>query len=145
MEDLFGNKLLLVTYVVLAINLALSAFMLTNDPILYTSDKPFSIIKEAGAFSCGPFIVVRENHAEDYEYLRHEYQHYINQAVLTPAVHSIIYLFEMLKGFIRYGDWKIAYANNSLERDAFVKQNDGIEFEVFDWNLKQKKTVIQGR
>lgn len=145
MENLINNKFLLLTYIALAINFAVSAFMLTNDPIIITTEKIYSIAGEAGAISCGPIIVVKENHKDDYEYLRHEYQHYCNQAVLTPIGHFMIYVFGAFEGFVRYGNWKMAYVNNPLERDAFDKQNDGIEFEVFDWNLKQKKTITNGR
>lgn len=62
--------------------------------------------------------------------LRHEYQHYMQCAILSPLGVSIAYSFEH---YILGHD----YNKNWFELDAERVEHDDLVFKVFDWQTKQ--------
>jgi len=124
MENLYTNPWvvipLTILYAVIGLNFAASVYSLNADPIVIEIDRPESPL---GGITIAPFIII-DKACYSYEYLRHGYQHYMQQAVLTPLGFFGIYAGEFLLG--------TPYEELSFEKEAFAKMNDGLEFEIFD-------------
>jgi len=137
MHNVYKNTLI-VTLIAIAyslgfVNFGMSTYMLNAPPIMIMDD-----CETCTGYSVGPFIVVDKSIRPEYYYTvaRHEYQHYMQQAVLTPAVLLISYSAE----FVIFGK---SYGENIYEIDAFSKQDDGLVFEVFDFESLKIKTMSQ--
>ena len=137
MHDIYKNTLI-VTLIAIAyslgfVNFGMSTYMLNAPPIMIMDE-----CETCAGYSLGPFIVVDKSIRPEYYYTvaRHEYQHYMQRAVLTPAVLFISYSAE----FVLFGK---SYGENIYEIDAFSKQDDGLVFEVFDFESLKIKTMSQ--
>jgi len=135
MHDIYKNTLI-VTLIAIAyslgfVNFGMSTYMLNAPPIMIMDE-----CETCAGYSLGPFIVVDKSIRPEYYYTvaRHEYQHYMQQAVLTPAVLLISYSAEFVVFEKSYGD-------NIYEIDAFSKQDDGLVFKVFDLETLKIKTM----
>ena len=129
MDALYHNPILTVFLSLLAIiiigNSGLQLYMLNAPPIVV--EKEFAHNGAAG-YSLGPFIYLNPTEpATRYRVLRHEYQHYMQTAVLSPLGFAVCYGWQEF--------WN-GYDGNWFELDAFRAEVDELEFKVFDWNLK---------
>jgi len=134
-DNIYNSKMvvfsLVLLYSALFLNFGLSTYMLNGPPILITDNT-----KNCGGYALAPFIVIDETAPSYYFYTiaRHEYQHYMQQAVLTPMIFALSYSSE----FIIFGK---PYSKNLYEIEAYSKQNDGLIFDVFDLELLKIKTM----
>jgi len=139
LENLYSNPLVTILLSVLALvmigNSSLQIYMLNCPPILIEKDLTnthvaYGFVGAAG-YSLGPLIYLNPTtEPTRYRVLRHEYQHYMQGAILSPLGFSIAYSFEHY--IMGHG-----YTENWFELDAYGHENDGLEFKVFDWNSKQ--------
>lgn len=133
MENLYTNPWvtipLTILYACLALNFAGAIFALNADPILIpieTKNPSFTGITIA------PFIILK-NECLTYTDLRREYQHYMQQSLLTPLGFLGFYIGEyLLEG---------SFDNVSFEQEAVKKENDSLEFEVFNIKTFKKMKV----
>ena len=139
LENLYSNPLVTILLSVLALvmigNSGLQIYMLNGPPILI--EKDLTGIKTAygftgpAGFSLGPLIYLNPTDAPTTRrILRHEYQHYMQTALLSPLGFSIAYSFEH---YIMGHD----YSENWFEKDANRVEYDDLVFNVFDWQTKQ--------
>lgn len=129
MENLYSNPLVTILLTVLALvmitNSGLQIYMLNGPPILI--EKGLNHNGAAG-YSLGPLIYLNPTEpATRYRVLRHEYQHYMQTAVLSPLGFAVCYGWQEF--------WN-GYDGNWFELDAYGTESDGLEFKVFDWNSK---------
>jgi len=110
----------------LGVNFAVSSYMLVGPPIVIETD--LSWMGMAG-FSSGPFIVLDNSWDWPDYVLRHEYQHFCQQAILTPLVSGVLSKVSLFINLIIYRDWHEAYINTWHERDAREHEEDGFEFD----------------
>ena len=135
MDNIYNNKFIVFSFVLLYsalfLNFGASTYMLNAPPIIIMDE-----CETCAGYSLGPFIVVDKSIRPEYYYTvaRHEYQHYMQQAVLTPAILFISYSAE----FVLFGK---SYGENIYEIDAFSKQDDGLVFKVFDLETLKIKTM----
>ncbi|MDI9367549.1 MAG: hypothetical protein QM445_04270 [Thermotogota bacterium] len=139
MEELYRNPLLTIALSILALlmigNSGIQLYMLNCPPILIEKDLTgthvaYGFVGAAG-YSLGPLIYLNPTtEPTRYRVLRHEYQHYMQSALLSPLLFSIAYSFDE---FILGHD----YHENWFEIDAQRAEKDLISFKVFDWNLKK--------
>ena len=127
MENLYSNPLVTILLSVLALvmigNSGLQIYMLNGPPILIEKELNHN---GAAGYSLGPLIYLNPTEpATRYRVLRHEYQHYMQKAVLSPLVFNIAYCLE---------DALPGYDGNWFELDAYGQEGDGLEFKVFEWN-----------
>jgi hypothetical protein len=130
MENLYSNPLVTILLSVLALviicNSGLQIYMLNGPPILIEKDLNHN---GAAGYSLGPLIYLNPTEpATRYRVLRHEYQHYMQTAVLSPLGFAVCY------GWQKFFN---GYDGNWFELDAYGTEGDGLEFRVFDWNSKQ--------
>lgn len=132
MENLYSNPLVTILLSVLALviicNSGLQIYMLNGPPILI--EKEFDHNGAAGCLHWAlPVIYINPTDPPTTSrVLRHEYQHYMQKAILSPLVFNIAYCLE---------DALHGYDKNWFEVDAFRAEKNLITFKVFDWNLKQ--------
>jgi len=129
---LFLVIVLSVLYAVASLNFGLSTYMLNGMPIVVEQDiaeMSYGLI-HAGGFSAGPFICIDSTDRPEIWHLvlRHEYQHYMQTAVLTPVGCGIAYSFEQLVH---------GYENNWFEIEAYNAQFDDFVLDIFYWNSKE--------
>ena len=139
MENLYHNPIITVILSVLALvfmaNSGLQLYMLNCPPILIEKDLTnthvaYGFVGAAG-YSLGPLIYLNPTtEPTRYRVLRHEYQHYMQGAILSPLGFSIAYSFEH---YILGHD----YNENWFELDAERVEYDNLVFKVFDWQTKQ--------
>ena len=139
MENLYHNPIITVILSVLALvfmaNSGLQLYMLNCPPILIEKDLTnthvaYGFVGAAG-YSLGPLIYLNPTtEPTRYRVLRHEYQHYMQGAILSPLGFSIAYSFEH---YIMGHD----YSQNWFEKDANRVEYDNLVFKVFDWQTKQ--------
>jgi len=136
MDNLYNSKLIVFSlallYSILFLNFGLSTYMLNGPPVLIMDNT-----KNCAGYAFSPFIVIDESAPNDYFYTiaRHEYQHYMQQAVLTPITFALSYLSE----FVVFDK---LYDKNIYEIEAYSKQNDGLEFNVFNLETFSIERVI---
>jgi hypothetical protein len=132
MDTLYHNPILTAILTIAAFlliaNSGLQIYMLNAPPVVVERE-----INYNGAAGCLhwalPVIYINPTDPPTTSrVLRHEYQHYMQKAVLSPLVFNIAYCLE---------DALHGYDGNWFELDAYAAENDGLEFKVFDWNLKQ--------
>ncbi len=138
MEELYRNPLLTIALSILALvmigNSGLQLYMLNCPPVVI--EKELSGIRTAygsgaAAFTCGPLIYIDPtDEATRYRVLRHEYQHYIQNAILSPLGFAACYSWE------QYIMGK-PYHENWFELDAARAESGRIAFKIFDWNSKK--------
>ena len=135
MDALYHNPILTVFLSLLAIiiigNSGLQLYMLNAPPVVI--EKEFDHNGAAG-YSLGPLIYINPTEpATRYRVLRHEYQHYMQQSLLTPLGFLGFYIGEyLLEG---------SFDNVSFEQEAVKKENDSLEFEVFNIKTFKKMKV----
>ena len=139
MEELYRNPLLTIALSILALlmigNSGIQLYMLNCPPILIEKDLTnahvaYGFVGAAG-YSLGPLIYLNPTtEPTRYRVLRHEYQHYMQSAILSPLGFSIAYSFEH---YVMGHD----YSENWFELDAERAEKNLISFNVFDWNLKK--------
>lgn len=118
-------------------NFLVGSYMLVGPPLVIECDlsnyPTWMGGKGPSGMSSGPFIFIDENlsDARRERVLRHEYQHYCQTAVLTPAVMSLAYNLNNLMLFLRYQDAWAVYLDNVFEVDARKHQQDGLQFPYF--------------
>ncbi len=135
METIYHNSFFVIAlsiiYAIVSFNFGLSTYMLNGMPIIIEAEIPAydSLIRAAG-FSFGPVIWMEPtSRAEPWHMIvRHEYQHYMQTAVLTPIGASIAYSFEQLVH---------GYDGNWFEIDAYNAQFKDYTLDVFYWNTKE--------
>lgn len=131
MESLYHNPILTVFLSLLAIiiigNSGLQLYMLNAPPVVI--EKEFAHNGATGCLHWAlPIIYINPTDPPTTSrVLRHEYQHYMQKAILSPLVFNIAYCLE---------DALHGYDGNWFELDAYRAEGDGLEFKVFDWNLK---------
>lgn len=139
MEELYRNPLLTIALSILALlmigNSGIQLYMLNCPPILIEKDLTNAHVaygfKGAAGYSLGPLIYLNPTtEPTRYRVLRHEYQHYMQSAILSPLGFSIAYSFEH---YVMGHD----YSENWFELDAERAEKNLISFNVFDWNLKK--------
>jgi len=109
--------------------------MLNAPPIVIEKDLTetrvaYGFVGAAG-YSLGPLIYI--NPTDDptwHRVLRHEYQHYMQGAVLTPLGFGAAYSFDHY--IIGHG-----YNENWFELDAERVERDDYELNIFYWNTKE--------
>ena len=140
MHELYQNPLVTIALTLLALlmvgNSAIQVYMLNAPPILIEKDLRnitvgYGVVGAAG-YNLGPLIYLHPtlDEATRYRIIRHEYQHYMQCAILSPIGFAASYWWEQY--IAGHG-----YVNNWFELDAYGNENDGLEFKVFDWNSKQ--------
>jgi len=109
--------------------------MLNAPPIVIEKDLTgvhvsYGFIGAAG-YSLGPLIYINPtNEATWHRVLRHEYQHYMQCAVLTPLLFSASYSFdEFILGH--------NYNENWFELDANRVEKTDYDLNIFFWNTKE--------
>jgi len=131
MDTLYHNPILTAILTIAAFlliaNSGLQIYMLNAPPVVVERE-----INYNGAAGCLhwalPVIFVNPTDPPTTSrVLRHEYQHYMQKAILSPLVFNIAYCLE---------DALHGYDGNWFELDAYGAEGDGLEFEVFDWNSK---------
>jgi len=131
MDTLYHNPILTAILTIAAFlliaNSGLQIYMLNAPPVVVERE-----INYNGAAGCLhwalPVIYINPTDPPTTSrVLRHEYQHYMQKAVLSPLVFNIAYCLE---------DALHGYDGNWFELDAYAAENDGLEFNVFDWNSK---------
>jgi hypothetical protein len=132
MESLYHNPILTVFLSLVASliigNSGLQLYMLNAPPIVV--EKEFDHNGAAGCLHWAlPVIFINPTEpATRYRVLRHEYQHYMQTAVLSPLGFAVCYGWQ---------EFFNGYDGNWFELDAYETEGDGLEFRVFDWNSKQ--------
>jgi hypothetical protein len=119
-------------------NFLLSSYMLIGPPIVVETS-----LLPANGWSIGPVIVLHRGLSEYAKgvILRHEYQHYCQQAVLTTiGAHALLSIHSMWL-YITTTSLDDAYYLNWLEMDAFAHQHDGLRFNYIALQLGQVKYV----
>lgn len=139
MENLYHNPIVTAILTILALivigNSGLQIYMLNCPPILIEKDLTgahvaYGFVGAAG-YSLGPLIYLNPTDVPTTRrVLRHEYQHYMQGAILSPLGFSIAYSFEH---YIMGHD----YSQNWFELDAERVEHDDLIFKVFDWQTKQ--------
>lgn len=136
MDNLYNSKLIVFSlallYSILFLNFGLSTYMLNGPPVLIMDNT-----KNCAGYALPPFIVIDETAPNDYFYTiaRHEYQHYMQQSVLTPIMFALSYYSE----FVLFGK---PYNENIYEIEAFAKQKDGLRFDAFCLDSLSVKTIF---
>jgi hypothetical protein len=139
MEELYRNPLLTIALSILALlmigNSGIQLYMLNCPPILIEKDLTQADVgyefTGAAGYSLGPLIYLNPTtEPTRYRILRHEYQHYMQTALLSPIGFALCYWGDQ---FILGHD----YHENWFEIDAQRAEKDFISFKVFDWNLKK--------
>lgn len=144
MEVLYQNKLLTIAltiaFALLAGNFGSSVYMLNAPPVVVRAD--LSDFKAAYGVSPAAFQSWFTIHLNTgvgfYQTIRHEYQHYIQSALLTPFGAAIGYQWQH---FVLGKD----YYDNWFEIDARRVEHDGLNFKVFVWNTKELKLIMPGQ
>ena len=139
LENLYSNPLVTILLSVLALvmiaNSGLQIYMLNCPPILIEKDLTgahvaYGFVGAAG-YSLGPLIYLNPiDVPTTRRVLRHEYQHYMQGAILSPLGLSIAYSFEHY--IMGHG-----YTENWFELDAERVEHDDLIFKVFDWQTKK--------
>lgn len=139
-EELYSNPFLTIALTAIALflvgNFGLQVYMLNGPPIVIEKDLSDSThgiygLNGAAGFNFGPLIFINPtSQITYYRVLRHEYQHYMQCALLSPAGFSIAYLAEK---YI----WHHDYDSNWFELDAYRAEVDRLEFRIFDLNSKK--------
>jgi hypothetical protein len=138
MESLYHNPILTailtVTAFLLIANSGFQIYMLNAPPIVI--EKDLTDIKTAygrgaAGYSLGPLIYINPTDENTrYRVLRHEYQHYMQNAILSPLGFAFCYLWEQhVMGK--------PYQENWFELDAYRAEVDRLEFRIFDLNSKK--------
>ena len=149
MENLYSNPLVTILLTVLALvmigNSGLQIYMLNGPPILIVKDltttslPPFeeSSVSHgftgAAGYSSPIFPIIYLNPTDvstTRRVLRHEYQHYMQKAILSPLVFNIAYWFEDVI-------LNVDYSQSWFEKDAIRASGDDLIFKVFDWQTKK--------
>ncbi len=120
----------------LGANFAVSSYMLVGPPIVIETDLSWYPGRLAG-LSSGPLILIDNSWDWSDEVKRHEYQHFCQQAVLTPLFSGVLSRLNFLINLIIYRDWHEAYLNTWHERDARLHQTDGMIFDYILWRSSQ--------
>lgn len=147
-EELYSNPFLTIALTAIALflvgNFGLQVYMLNGPPIVIEKDLSDSThgiygLNGAAGFNFGPLIFINPtSQITYYRVLRHEYQHYMQCALLSPAGFSIAYLAEK---YI----WHHDYDSNWFELDAHRAESDKLSFNVYDWNFKTMMEVSDER
>ena len=130
-NNVFVNILLCVAYTVAFFNFGLSTYMLNGVPIVIESELPsLDCFTKVAGFSLGPIIWAEPtSRAEVWHMIvRHEYQHYMQTAILTPIGCGIAYSFEQLVH---------GYPSNWFEIEAYNAQFEDYSLDIFYWNSKE--------
>ena len=115
---------------IIGINLLMTGYNWVAPPIVVDVDFPDYYF--AGA-AFGPFIVVNtgfvSKNSENYEVtLKHEYAHFIQQALYSPLGLSLYNAWHVVYNACLYGIdrdyWFLYYKNNLIEEEAFQMQYD---------------------
>ena len=96
-----------------------------NLPIIVTNSaipKLMSLVIEVYAITLWPFIFIRDKGNEIT--IRHETIHIKQYNELLVVGFLILYVFDWLKGLIKYRDKEIAYQNIRFEQEAYGNQWD---------------------
>ena len=141
METLYHNPIITAILTILALvvigNSGLQIYMLNGPPILIEKDLTNIPVAHGFSGSAGfihpilPIIYLNPtNEATTRRVLRHEYQHYMQKAILSPLVFNIAYWFEDVI-------LNVGYSQSWFEKDANRVEYDNLVFKVFDWQTKQ--------
>ena len=84
--------------------------------------KAISWVIEVGAITLFPFIISREKMSEDT--LRHETIHIAQQKELFVLFFYILYGWDYLRGYLKYGDKQKAYFQIRFEQEAYEHMYD---------------------
>jgi hypothetical protein len=141
MENLYHNPIITAILTILALivigNSGLQIYMLNGPPILIEKDLTNIPVAHGFSGSAGfihpilPIIYLNPtNEATTRRVLRHEYQHYMQKAILSPLVFNIAYWFEDVI-------LNVDYSESWFEKDAIRASGDNLIFGVFDWQTKK--------
>lgn len=92
--------------------------------------KLLSIIIEINAITLWPFIIFRNKSSE--RVLRHEMIHIKQYNEMFVIGFLIIYLYDWLKGLIKYKDKEMAYYRIRFEQEAYM-------YDIVDGYLETRK------
>jgi len=144
MEVFYGNKLLTIAlsivFLLLCGNFSLSTYMLNAPPLVIRGDLSGAKVAYGSAPAAfqSLFTIHLNEKVGNYTTIRHEYQHYIQSALLTPFGAAIGYQWQRcILGK--------SYNENWFELDADRVREDGLMFDVFVWNTKELVTIIPGQ
>ena len=141
MDALYHNPIVtailtIVALVVIA-NSGLQIYMLNGPPILIVKDLTNVPVSHGFSGSAGyvdpilPIIYLNPTDAPTTRrVLRHEYQHYMQKAILSPLVFNVAYWFEDVV-------LNVDYSQSWFEKDANRVDHDDLVFKVFDWETKK--------
>ena len=94
-------------------------------PIIIISPKftkAISWVIEVGAIALFPFIISRKEMSESL--LRHETIHIAQQKELLVVFFYILYIWDYIKGYIKYRDKETAYYQIRFEQEAYDHMYD---------------------
>lgn len=100
-------------------------------PVIIKSDflmKIFSVVQPAVAITLWPFIIVKEDkkYSEDEVLLNHESIHIRQQVENLIVPFYLIYLYDYVRGLIKYKDSSKAYYRIRFEQEAYRNQKNMI-------------------
>jgi len=141
MENLYQNPIVTAVLTILALvvigNSGLQIYMLNAPPILIEKDLTQTPVSHgftgAAGYSSPIFPIIYLNPTDvptTRRVLRHEYQHYMQKAILSPLVFNIAYWFEDVI-------LNVDYSESWFEKDANRAEKDDLIFKVFDWQTKK--------
>ena len=149
MENLYHNPIITAILTILACvviaNSGLQIYMLNGPPILIVKDLTTTSLPPyeessvshgftgAAGYSSPIFPIIYLNPTDvptTRRVLRHEYQHYMQKAILSPLVFNIAYWFEDVI-------LNVDYSESWFEKDANRAEKDDLIFKVFDWQTKK--------
>ena len=141
METLYHNPIITAILTILALvvigNSGLQIYMLNGPPILIEKDLTNIPVAHGFSGSAGyvhPILPIIYLNPTDVpttrRVLRHEYQHYMQKAILSPLVFNIAYWFEDVI-------LNVDYSQSWFEKDANRVEHDNLIFKVFDWQTKK--------
>tara|TARA_R100000005_G_C4925489_1_gene156838 strand:+ start:302 stop:646 length:345 start_codon:yes stop_codon:yes gene_type:complete len=84
--------------------------------------KAISWVIEVGAITLFPFIISRKEMSESL--LRHETIHIAQQKELLVILFYILYVWDFIKGYLKYGNKEIAYYQIRFEQEAYEHMYD---------------------
>ena len=90
--------------------------------------KAISWVIEVGAITLFPFIIARREMSENL--LRHETIHIVQQKELLVVFFYMLYVWDYIKGYIKYRDKETAYYQIRFEQEAYDKERVESYLEV---------------
>ena len=76
------------------------------------------------AITIFPFIFISEDYSEDERMIRHETIHFKQYLELLIIGFVVLYLFDFVRGYRKYKNFKDAYTSIRFEQEAYIIESN---------------------